>query len=266
MTIAQILSSAQKEHLRVEMEVFLCHLLQRSRLDLIAHGEEEVPVEKLGDLQRAWTELKGGKPVAYLTHEKEFYGMSFYVNEAVLIPRPCTEQLVDWTAEMAEARVLEVGTGSGAIAVALKKKRPELEVTASDISLDALAVAQKNAEALGAEVEFMHSDLLASISGNFDALVANLPYIGTETHDAIDENVLKHEPGLALFAGPDGLDLYRRLFVEARDRNFKFILGEVGFTQGRAIEEIAAELLPSHRFTLHQDLEGLDRHFLLERN
>ncbi|QQR55179.1 peptide chain release factor N(5)-glutamine methyltransferase [Candidatus Peregrinibacteria bacterium] len=266
MRIAQILSSAQKEHLRLEMELFLCHLLGKVRLDLIAHGEEEVPVEKMAELQRAWTELKAGKPVAYLTHEKEFYGLNFFVNESVLIPRPCTELLVDWAASVAEKAVLEIGTGSGAVALALKSKRPDLQVMATDVSLDALAVARKNAQRLGLEVEFLQSDLLGQVPReDFDTLLANLPYIGTEMHAAIDENVLKYEPVLALFAGLDGLDLYRRLFVEAKNWDFKFILGEVGFTQGFAIQELATVLLPAYRFTLRQDLEGLDRHFLLER-
>lgn len=268
MQIAQILSSAQKEHLRLEMEVFLCHLLNKSRLDLIAHGEEEIPVEKMSELQLAWTALKAGKPVAYLTHEKEFYGLPLFVNESVLIPRPCTELLVDWTADVAQRKVLELGTGSGAISLALKTKRPELKVTATDVSLDALAVAQKNAKALNLDVEFVLSDLLENVSEkDFDTLVTNLPYIGTETHADIDENVLNHEPELALFGGADGLDLYRRLFDQIREGGWTFqsILGEFGFSQGQAILEVAEKHLPQYAFTLRQDLEGLDRHFLLER-
>ena len=268
MKIAQILGSAQKEHLRLEMEVFLSHLLGKSRLDLIAHGEEEIPVDKLSELQLAWTAIKAGKPVAYLTHRKEFYGLDLFVNESVLIPRPCTELLVDWAAEVAEARVLELGTGSGTICLALKTKRPELEVIATDISLDVLVVAKKNAKDLNVKVEFLLSDLLENVSQKgFDTLVTNLPYIGTETHADIDENVLNHEPGLALFGGSDGLDLYRRLFDQIREGgwNFKFILGEFGFSQGQAIREVAEQRLPGYIFTLRQDLEGLDRHFLLER-
>ncbi len=268
MQIAQILSSAQKEHLRLEMEVFLSHLLGKSRLDLIAHGEEEIPVEKLAELQLAWTALKAGKPVAYLTHRKEFYGLDLFVNESVLIPRPCTELLVDWAAEVTEKKVLELGTGSGAISLALKTKRPELEVTATDVSLDVLAVANKNCVQLGLEVKFIQSDLLAEVPQEpFDTLIANLPYIGTETHADIDPNVLDYEPGLALFGGFDGLDLYRRLFDQIREASwsFKFILGEFGFSQGQAIREVVEEKLPGYRFTLRQDLEGLDRHFLLER-
>lgn len=268
MNIAQILGSAQKEHLRLEMEVFLSHLLGKSRLDLIAHGEEEIPVEQLAELQLAWTAIKAGKPVAYLTQKKEFYELELFVNESVLIPRPCTELLVDWAAEVAEKKVLELGTGSGAVSLALKTKRPELELTATDISLDALAVASKNCVQLGLELRFLQSDLLRDVPHeDFDTLIANLPYIGTEFHADIDENVLNYEPGLALFGGSDGLDLYRRLFDQIREEGwaFKFILGEVGFSQGQAIREVAEEKLPMFHFTLRQDLEGLDRHFLLER-
>lgn len=268
MKIAQVLSSAQKEQLRLEMELFLCDLLGKSRLDLIAHGEEEIPVNCLADLQVGWASLKAGKPVAYLVHKKEFYGLELFMNEAVLIPRPCTELLVEWAAKVAQKKVLELGTGSGAISLALKTKRPDLQVTATDLSLDALAVANKNCVQLGLEVNFLQADLLDGVPHDeFDTLVTNLPYIGTETHADIDENVFKYEPGLALFGGTDGLDLYRRLFAQIRDEawEFRFILGEIGFSQGRLIQEVAEEFLPDYCFTLRQDLEGLDRHFLLER-
>lgn len=268
MTLAKLLAQAQKEHLRTEMEVFLSHLLGKSRLDLIAHAEEEIPVEFLAPVQKAWVDLKNGVPVAYLTHEKEFYGLRFYVDERVLIPRPCTEQLVDWVLEVTEGKVLELGTGSGAIAVSLKKTKPNLQITATDLSEGALEVASKNCVQLGVDVKLFCSDLLEQVpKEDFDTLVTNLPYIGTETHAYVDPHVQAFEPAVALFGGKDGLELYRRLFREigAGEWGFKFILGEFGFSQGEAIRELAEALLPDFTFTLRQDLEGLDRHFLLER-
>lgn len=271
MTIAQLLSQAQKRHLRTEMEVFLAHLLGVSRLDLIAHNEEEVPVEKLADLQVGWAQIEDGKPVAYLTQEKEFYGLNFYVDERVLVPRDATERLVDKVLERAQtgARILEIGTGSGAISVALKHHRPDLELMATDVSQDALEVANKNIVQHALNIGLIHSDLLQEVPlAPFDILVANLPYIGRETNHFIAENVQKHEPEVALFGGSDGLQLYAQLFQQIRTQEWEIpvIMGEIGFTQGRDIERLAEEHLPFHSFELLQDYQDLDRHFVLTAN
>ncbi len=268
MILARVLALAQKEHLRTEMEVFLAHLLGCSRLDLLVRSEEEVPVDKLAELQKGWIRLQDGFPVAYLTHEKEFYGLNFYVDERVLVPRPETEQLVDLVLKYAKGAVLELGTGSGAIAISVKKSRPDLEVTAGDISAAALEVANKNCVQLGVELELIESDLLAKVpEQDFDVLVANLPYIGTQTHNFIADNVDRHEPKLALNGGSDGLELYARLFDEIveQKRGFRMILCEIGFSQGSDARKLCQEKLPGYRFTLLQDLQGLDRHFVLER-
>lgn len=268
MNIARVLALAQKAHLRTEMEIFLASLLDCSRLDLIARANEEIPVEKLGELQKGWIRLQDGVPVAYLTHQKEFYGLQFYVDERVLVPRPETEQLVDLVLERAKTGVLEIGTGSGAIACSVKHNRPELKVVATDISSSALEVASKNCVQLGVDVELVESNLLEKITGGgLDVLVANLPYIGLSEHAFLDENVQKHEPALALFGGDDGLQLYARLFDQIREREdaFRFILGEIGFSQGEAIKNLCAEKLPNYKFTLLEDLQGLDRNFVLEK-
>ncbi|MFA5793050.1 MAG: peptide chain release factor N(5)-glutamine methyltransferase [Candidatus Gracilibacteria bacterium] len=268
MLIGEVLRLAQKAHLRIEMEVFLCDLLGLNRLDLVANSKDEIPVEKLALLQKAWVKIMNGVPVAYLTHKKEFFGIELYVDENVLIPRPCTEQLVTWALSKAQDSVLEIGTGSGAIAIAIKKTRPELKVVATDVSSSALVVANKNCVQCGVDIGLIQSDLLDEVpQENFDTLVCNLPYIGLVEHASIAENVEKYEPHLALFGGEDGLELYRRLFEQIRmqGRGFKYVFGELGFSQGEAIRSLACELLPEMEFTLRQDYEGLDRHFLLER-
>jgi len=270
MTISDLLDQAQKRHLRTEMEVFLSYLLGVDRLELVAHGEIEVPVEKLADLHMGWAQIENGMPVAYLTYEKEFYGLSFYVDDRVLVPRGETERLVEYTLDRAHRgmRVLEVGTGCGAISAALKNAQPDLEVIATDISEDALDVANKNFVQHGLDVKMIHSDLLESVPNEeFDVIVANLPYIGRETNNFISENVEKHEPEVALFGGSDGLELYEKMFEQIRgqDRNPRYILGEIGFTQGRGIEALAKKHLPHYDFTLMQDYQSLDRHFILER-
>ena len=247
-------------------EVLLAHLLDVSRLELIAYSEQEVPVDKLGALQQSWAKIEDGCPVAYLTHEKEFYGLDFYVDERVLVPRGETERLVDYVLDRAQegAKILEVGTGSGAIAVALKKTRPDLEVMASDVSSEALEIANKNIVQNGVSVALVESDLLEKVPEmDLDIIVANLPYIGEETNNFVAENVEKYEPSVALFGGSDGLQLYAKLFEQVREqeRDVKFIMGEIGFTQGRDIENLTKKHLPHFSFELMQDYQDLDRHF-----
>lgn len=266
MQVRDLLTLAQKEHLRTEMEVFLSYLLDCDRSDLIAHDDKEIPVEYLAELQTAWVKMRDGYPVAYLTGKKEFFRLDFMVDERVLTPRDATEHLVEWILELNPDSVLEIGTGSGAIAVSLKHERPEMRVVAGEVSSEALEVARENAKKHGADVEFHESDLLNAIPrGNFEVLVANLPYIGEEKNRFVAENVEKYEPNVALFGGHDGLELYRKLLKQAQDWNFKWIMGEVGFTHGEAIREVCEEHLPNYKFELRQDYEGLDRHFILTR-
>lgn len=267
MTIADILAKAQKLRLRTEMEVYLAHLLGLGRLDLIANNEKEIPIEKLSELQASWLKIQDGYPVQYLTHEKEFYGLNFYVDERVLVPRGETELLVDYVLKSKVESVLEIGTGSGAISVSLKKTNPLLRVVAAEVSEDAIKVANKNIVQHEVDVKVIQSDLLENVpDGDFDVLVANLPYIGEEEHNFISENVERYEPHLALFGGSDGLRLYAKMFEQilAKGFSFKWIMGEIGFTQGKAFRDLALELLPDYSCEIHKDLQDLDRHFILE--
>ncbi len=265
MTIAKLLQSAQKAGFRTEMEVYLSWLLEKSRLDFVRNGEFEVPIEKMAEIQKAWLKILDGCPVAYLTGEKEFYGIPLFVNENVLVPRPETELLVDHVKEIASegARVLEIGTGSGAISIALKKTCPDFQVLATDVSSEALKVARQNIDKYDLDIKLIESDLLESVEGDFDVLVANLPYIGELTNDFLAENVRKYEPALALFGGDDGLRLYEKMFQQARGR-FKYILGEIGFSQGKQVEDLCLSVFPEAKFELRQDYSGLDRHFILK--
>ena len=270
MTLGQLIQKAQKEHLRVEMEVFLAFLLQIDRSEILARSDEAVPLELLPVLQGAWVRLKEGYPVAYLTGSKEFYGLELMVNESALIPRDATERLVDYVLERTSqgSKVLELGTGAGAISLALKSEKPSLEIMATDLSEQALELARENAEHLNLDVNFIHSDLLSTVPDeDFEVLVTNLPYIGEEKNRFIAENVEAHEPHMALFGGFDGLALYEKLFkqIDEDEWSFKYILGEIGFTQGRGIEKLARDISPHYDFELFQDYEGLDRHFILTR-
>ncbi len=266
MTIAEVLKKAQSLRLRTEMELFLSNLLSCDRLDLLAYSEREIPVNKLAKLHMAWRKIRKGMPVAYLIKSKEFYGLDFYVDSRVLVPRASTETLIDLAKNIAckNMKVLEVGTGSGVIAIALKHERPDLLITASDISLDALEVAKKNAKRHKTDISFFQSDLLSDIpQDDYEILLANLPYIGKIKHNFISDNVEAYEPHIALFGGEDGLFLYSELLNQAKDYSFKYIIGEIGFSQGEDIKALASEILPSYTFELHQDYEGLDRIFIL---
>lgn len=187
----------------------------QDRAWVLAHGEWE---QDWSDADR-WLERRcAGEPLAYLRGSREFYGREFRVSPAVLIPRPETEHLVDhalaWRfPDGKRVRVLDVGTGSGCIAVTLAAERTDWTVVAVDVSSDALGVARDNARRHGVGVEFRQSDLARAWDGPpFDLIVSNPPYVGEG--DELDVDVRTWEPSLALFAGPDGLEVYRRIALE----------------------------------------------------
>jgi release factor glutamine methyltransferase len=213
-----------------------------------------------------------GEPLAYLTGARDFHGLGFFVDNRVLVPRPETELLVDFAlqfltaerAKNAEKRVLDVGTGSGCIAVTIAVKHPAASVTATDVSEDALAVARANAKRHGVaqRISFFRSDLLSAfhlLPSSFDLIAANLPYIASE--ELRDLAVARHEPRLALDGGPDGLLWIRRLLVDAPRalRPGGRLLLEIGATQGVAATTLARAAFPRGRVELHRDLAGLDR-------
>jgi release factor glutamine methyltransferase len=216
---------------RLDAELLLASVLgaTRSRLVLDAHraleGEQQDLVERLLARREA------REPVAYILGRRDFRQISLAVDPRVLIPRPETELLVEVALELAPAtRVVDVGTGSGAVALALKQERPDLAITATDISADALVVARDNAARLGLEVEFRHGDLLAGAYGQ--AVLANLPYVA-EGGPPLPPEVGLYEPASALFAGPDGLEIVRRLIPALGDA--ELVALEVGFDQAAAV-------------------------------
>ena len=204
---------------RIDAQLLLLHALARpgtGRAWLLAHDTDALD-EAVHDQFIALCQRRAaGEPVAYLTGRKEFYGLPLQVDARVLDPRPDTETLVDWALEVIAAltspRVVDLGTGSGAIALALQQQRPDAQVLAVDASQDALAVAQANATRLGLPVQFQHGHWLRGLAGGFDALVSNPPYIAaTDPHLA----ALTHEPLSALASGADGLDDLRSIIAQA---------------------------------------------------
>ncbi|MCK8617361.1 peptide chain release factor N(5)-glutamine methyltransferase [Fructobacillus sp. M158] len=217
------------------------------------------------------------RPAQYVIGEAPFYGRDFLVDERVLIPRPETELLVDWVLQDLKAdsnalndyRLLDIGTGSGAIALTLAGERPDLTVTAADISREALAVAWENRKRLGLteRVTLVESDLLAAFSGErFDIIVSNPPYIRRDGQAEMDESVLAYEPDLALYADHDGLALYERMAAQLPDHlteNGRAYF-EIGYDQGAALVTLFKTALPTASVELKKDLAGLDRMIRVE--
>jgi release factor glutamine methyltransferase len=242
---------------RLDAELLLAAALGVSRAALWTQPDLAVsgPAGRaFGDLVRR--RAAAHEPVAYLLGAKGFRHIELEVDARVLIPRPETELLVEVGLELPEgARVVDVGTGSGAVALALKHERPDLEVVATDVSGDALDVARRNAARLGLDVRFALGDLLDAVEGELHAVVSNPPYVAEGAPLAPD--IARHEPPGALFAGPDGLDVVRRLVPQAAARA-RLVALEVGEGQAAEVMELLrAAGMPD--VTTRRDLAGIDR-------
>lgn len=232
---------------RLAAETLLMHVLGRDRAYIIAHPEAALADEQAARFREAVSRRAAGEPLQYITGHQEFWGLDFIVTPAALIPRPETEHLVEAAVAKVRAlklerpRILDVGTGSGCIALAVKKELPQADVHAVDISWQALEVAQKNAERLGLYVEFGQSDLLSDFRGTkFDLILSNPPYVGRSEWEKVQKEVREHEPEVAVFAGERGIEIYRRLVPEARAalKPAGWLMMEIGYSQEQAVLEL----------------------------
>jgi release factor glutamine methyltransferase len=263
MNVAQALAAASTLGLeRLDAQLLLLHALGRGpseRAWLLAHDSDALPEPSRVAFTVACERRAGGEPVAYIVGHKEFFGLDLQVDSRVLVPRPDTETLVEWALEVAghRAQVIDLGTGSGAIALAIKNQLPGASVEAVDASADALHVASVNAKRLGLEVEFRQASWLSGSAARYDLIVSNPPYVAS-----IDPHLaaLKHEPLEALASGPDGLSDIRTIVAQAagRLRRGGWLLLEHGWDQAPAVRS----LLESAGFGVvasRRDLAGIER-------
>ena len=246
---------------RLDAELLLAAVLGCERERLILDRDDPVGPGPAARLHTLVARRAGHEPIAYLTGRRGFRWLELAVDPRVLIPRPETELLVELALTLEPgASVLDVGTGSGAVALAVKHERPDLSVAAVDISDAALAVARANARRLGLDVAFTHSDLLTAVSGRTDAILANLPYIADGA--GLPPDVGDHEPTGALRAGPDGLDAIRRLVAQLSERSPAARPGllalEIGADQGPSVAALV-QSLGYPEVEVLPDLAGLDR-------
>lgn len=239
----EALNTSGIEEANLKCKILLTSLLRVRKEYLVIHNLDEVPENIVANFKNKLEELKNGKPIQYITNKQEFMGLDFYVNENVLIPQPDTEMLVEEAINVAKQNVtksiLDICTGSGAIAIALKKNLDSVQVTASDISVEALEVAKENAKNNEVEINFICSDMFENIVGKFDLIVSNPPYIENEIIKTLPQEV-QNEPYIALAGGEDGLDFYKIIAKQGKKflNSQGYIAVEIGYNQRESVIEI----------------------------
>ena len=244
-------------------------LKELSFTDFVFALQQEVTNEDYKFVEDIFIKLASHIPAQYIIGHAEFFGMQLKVDERVLIPRPETEELVELIlSENPEKnlKVIDIGTGSGAIALALAKNRPDWSVTAADISQDALDLSLENANAQNLNLSFIKSDCFSEISSKYDIIVSNPPYISREDQEEVGLNVLHSEPHLALFADEDGLAIYRRIAEDSKDylNDGGKIYLEIGYKQGQSVPALFMENLPEKRVRTLKDQFGQDRMVVID--
>jgi release factor glutamine methyltransferase len=251
-----------------DVDLLLGDAMEKSLPWLLAHDDEKVEARLVSRFESSIARRFRGEPVQYIRGHAEFYGRTFLVDPRVLIPRPETELLVDSIIDFAPrgAALLDVGTGSGCIAVSAKLERGDLHVTGSDRSVAALAVARTNAARLGGRVGFAGADLTGSFGERFDVIVSNPPYIPLHEYRGLEPEVLEFEPPIALVGGEDGLRVIARLLEESIDQlsTGGMLMMEIGFGQHAEVLRRAEKFGWSVR-ELRSDLAAIPRVVILER-
>lgn len=253
MTIKQALNLARQNLDSIDAKVLLKFILKKDNTYIIANANKEMSRDEENELQESIQKIKDGFPLQYITHNQEFMGINFEVNQNVLIPQPDTEILVENTIGLVlgnkslenqenskkTTRILDLCTGSGAIAISLKKYLPDVKIFASDISEKALEVARKNAKNNNVEIEFIKSDMFENIHEKFDIIVSNPPYIKSKEIEKLSKEV-QNEPKLALDGGKDGLKFYKIISREIKNylKENGTLLMEIGYDEANEVMKL----------------------------
>jgi release factor glutamine methyltransferase len=270
-TIKQALQSASKLLSNVtpramfEAQILLMHHLGVDRVYLISKDDEIV--DDIDGYMHMIKQRANHKPIEYITNKVSFYDIELYVQEGVLIPRPETELLIDKCAEIIKRNdiscIAEIGVGSGAISIVLARKFPHLQIIATDISQDALKIAQKNIDAfnLSNQIKLMHCSLLDCIKCDVDLVVSNPPYIAKSIK--LEPNVYDYEPHTALFGGEVGDELLKDIVIQTKDRGIRWLCCEMGYDQKKPMFEFINQN-GVYCVEFYKDLAGLDRGFVID--
>lgn len=261
---AQYRAEALEQHINPrDVDLLLADELGKPLTFLLAHGEEPIGPEAVDQFVETLQRRFHGEPLQYIRGRSEFYGRDFLVDPRVFIPRPETEFLVeaalDWLSR--KATVVDIGTGSGCIAITLERERPDLNAVGVDLSLDALALARSNAGRLGSSTHFIASNLFSGLRGPLDAVVSNPPYVPADEYGHLQREVRLHEPRMALTPGGDGLDVIGQLLKKTPSR---LLILEIGYKQVDSVHRAASE----HGWDVAEtrdDLAGIPRVVVLSR-
>ncbi len=253
-------------------KILLAELLELNPLELLNHLSDYVSPDKCKIYKEEVLALENGKPLQYVLGTVNFYGLNFIINEGVLIPRFETEELVENTIQYIKkyfpgpVDILDLGCGSGVIGLTLEKKVSTKSVDLVDISPEALELTHKNCAKLASNATIIESDMLKNITKQYDVIISNPPYI--KTNEEIEEIVRDNEPHLALYAGEDGLDCYRKILQNVAPylKNKSLIAFEIGMTQAADITKLAYENLTNIKVEVKKDLSGRDRMLFIFKN
>lgn len=262
---------------RREAGSLLGYVLGRDRSFILTHAEDTISEEQAERFRECLERRAQGEPLQYITANQEFFGLDFEVTKDVLIPRPETELLIETALKLltpsADAFICDVGTGSGCIVITLMQQLEQARAVAIDISLDALAVARRNAvrHSVAERIDFVHSDCFAALNSrelrpSFDLIVSNPPYVEEGAMADLQREVRDFEPRSALAAGADGLDIIRRLLLEASNflKTGGYLLFEIGFNQGASVEQLFDPKIWK-LMDIYKDLQGIPRTVALQR-
>lgn len=264
MKIKDLLTTEKKENKKLALE----QVLNLSKPELLLNKEKELTPKEYQKYKKILKKLNKGLPIQYITHKAYFYNKEYYVNKNTLIPRPETEYLVEETHNLikkhlktGEINILDIGTGSGVIAITLKELNKNYNITATDISKKTLKIAKKNAKKHNQKINFVNTNLYQGINKKFDCIISNPPYI-EENSKNIEKIVKENEPKLALFGGTDGLDYYKQIIKNIKQiiKQNHIIAFEIGENQGNKLKQIIKQELPKDKIIIKQDYNNHDRY------